>query len=127
VAEVVLDSSAILALLFGEPGAETVRKMLVGACVSAVNAAETAGRLQLAGMSSTESYEALMCLGLEIVPFDVVTAWAAADLQPQTQKLGLSLGDRACLATAQQMRLPAVTADGQWLKLKLGIRVFGIR
>ncbi len=95
--------------------------------MSAVNLAETAGLLQVAGMTSGESREALTHLGIEIVPFDDRTSWAAAALHPLTQKLGLSLGDRACLATAQELKLPAITADGQWLKLKLGIKIIGIR
>jgi PIN domain nuclease of toxin-antitoxin system len=44
-------------------------------------------------------------------------------LRPATKALGLSLGDRACLALARRERLPILTADRSWAKLDLGIPI----
>jgi PIN domain nuclease of toxin-antitoxin system len=127
VTKVVLDASAVLALLNDEAGAEQVRPLLGSACMSAVNLSEAAGWLQTSGLPAAASEEALGALGIEIVPFESTAALVAAGLQTKTRAHGLSLGDRACLATAMQLGLPAVTADRQWLKLRLGVKVVGIR
>ena len=126
-AEAVFDASAILALLNNEQGAERALQFLGGACISAVNVAEVAGRLEASGLTSDESRDAFMALGVEVMHFDSSLAWIAAGLYQPTRALGLSLGDRACLATATQLSLPTVTADRQWSKLKLGIKVISIR
>ncbi len=51
----------------------------------------------------------------------------AASPVPATQPLGLSLGDRACLALALGRQIPAVTADRTWARLKIGVPVQVIR
>jgi PIN domain nuclease of toxin-antitoxin system len=69
----------------------------------------------------------LAVLGLTVVPFTALLAFRAAELRNPTRKIGLSLGDRACLATALELGLPVVTADRVWSKLKLGIDIHVIR
>ena len=64
---------------------------------------------------------------LEVVPFDEDLARQTGALRPVTKSLGLSLGDRACLALAQRERLPIVTADKSWAKLDLGIAIKVVR
>ena len=126
-AETVFDASAVLAILNNEPGAERALSLLGGACISAVNAAEVVGRLAASGLTAEEGREALFGLGIAFVPFDSPLAWIAARLYQATRSLGLSLGDRACLATAERLGLSTVTADRQWLKLKLGTKIISIR
>ena len=125
--EVVLDASALLALLNAEPGAEKVAAVLSGAVVSAVNLSEVAAKLAEAGMPEASIRKALDGLALEVVPFDREQAYATGQLRPLTRPLGLSLGDRACLALAQQLGLPAVTTDADWANLELGIDVQLVR
>jgi len=43
----------------------------------------------------------------------------ATELRPLTKHLGLSLGDRCCLALAILENLPAVTADKNWAGLNV--------
>ncbi len=62
----------------------------------------------------------------EVADFSEDLAWDAARLRPLTKQYGLSLGDRACLAVAVKLNVPAVTADKEWSKLKL-CRVMIIR
>jgi len=108
----VLDASALLALLNQEEGGDRVAELVVaGATISAVNLSEVAAKLSLAGMPEAQIREALDPLGLDIVPFDLDQAYQAVLLVGPTRAAGLSLGDRACLALASRVGLPAVTAD----------------
>ena len=125
--DVVLDSSAILAVLNKEPGSERIEGDLSGALVSAVNLAEVVGKLVDNGLDEVAARDAIHSLGLVVVPFDPENAWAAGFLRKQTREHGLSLGDRACLTLAFSRRIPAVTTDRSWAKLRLGaaVRVVG--
>lgn len=114
----VLDASALLALLNGEPGAERVATALrVGSVMSAVNYSEVVAKLDEAGMPAEEIRAALEPLELNVVSFDRGLAYRAGGLRSATRRLGLSLGDRACLALAQSDGLPALTAERAWSKL----------
>jgi ribonuclease VapC len=128
VSEAVLDASALLALLNQEEGGDEVGELVAtGAAISAVNLSEVASRLGLAGMPESLIREALDPLGLDVVPFDQELAYQTAELVTRTRAAGLSLGDRACLALAKQLGLPAVTADRAWARLKLNIQIRVIR
>jgi PIN domain nuclease of toxin-antitoxin system len=71
------------------------------------------------GAAADEAMGDIEALGLNlaIVDFDRDVAVLAADLRFRTKHLGLSLGDRACLATARSRGLPVLTADRAWAKL----------
>jgi PIN domain nuclease of toxin-antitoxin system len=109
-----LDSSALLALLFGEAGAERVAAVLPDAVVSAVNLAETAAKLRERGLDEAAARAALEATGVRIEPFTEPQAWTAAALRETTRAAGLSLGDRACLALAAQRGASCYTADRAW-------------
>ena len=98
--EVVLDASAILALLNDEKGADIVQSSLPDAVISTVNLAEVVTRLNLIGMEAAEIREVVSLLALEVVPFDEEAAINCGLMAKATQSLGLSLGDRACLSLA---------------------------
>jgi ribonuclease VapC len=111
---VVLDASALLAAMLGEPGAEIVAPLLADARVSAVNVAEVIAKLQERGVPEGDIDESLADLDLDIVAFDAAQARRAGLLRAPTRKAGLSLGDRACLALALETGAMAVTADAAW-------------
>lgn len=69
----------------------------------------------------------LEVLGLEVLPFTAALAEATAQLRPLTREAGLSLGDRACLALAGALGLPAVTADRIWPDLRLPVEIRVVR
>ncbi len=116
----ILDASAVLAVLNGEPGEKKVIPILAESAISAVNLTEVAAKLLEAGMDESGARLAVSVLGIgEIVDFTEDLAWEAARLRPVTKQYGLSLGDRACLALAIKLKIPAVTADKEWSKLKL--------
>ncbi len=125
--ESVLDASAVLAVLLGEPGADHVAPRLAGACVSAVNYAEVLGRAARLCGSLEEAKRRVDRHVFDVVPFDAVQAAVSASLLPATRPLGLSLADRACLTLGMLRRLPVLTGDRDWAKLDLGLAVELIR
>jgi PIN domain nuclease of toxin-antitoxin system len=124
----VLDASALLALLNAETGSEIVRSVVAqGAVISAVNLSEVVARLADQGMSAPAIQLTLDVLRLSTVDFDRHLALEAGLLRPLTRAAGLSLGDRACLATARGLGLRALTADRTWSTLGLNIPIQVIR
>jgi ribonuclease VapC len=125
---VVLDASALLALLNQEPGAEKLTvELLSDAATSTVNLAEVHSKLVARGLRPDDAWEATMTPVREAVPFTTEHARLAGDLVAKTRRLGLSLGDRACLALGLALKLPVYTADKSWKKLKVGVRIHVIR
>lgn len=127
----VLDASAVLALLKSEPGHERVAALMAGAdcIVCAVNWAETASKLADSGQPVAAVKATLAALSPAVIPFDATHAAECGLLRPVTRHIGLSLGDRACLALARLTNGTAITADRPWLQLAepLGIAIQCIR
>ncbi len=125
---VVLDASALMAALNREPGAEMLTPQIMSAAAtSTVNLAEVHGKLVQHGLSPDDAWAAAYGAIHEAVAFTAEQARTAADLLVQTRALGLSLGDRACLALAIALRASVYTADRSWKDLRLGIRIHLIR
>lgn len=119
----VLDASALLCLLFDEPGAERVEAVLHSACISAANHAEVISKLVDRGQAPEEAMADLRELDLDVVPMDRTQAETAGALRTATREAGLSLGDRACLALAASRQAVAITTDRAWKKLKIEVNV----
>ena len=120
---VVLDASALLAMLCGEAGARKVEGALAGARMSVVNMAEVASHYIHLGMPDEEVDRMLRPLPVELVPADAKLAREAARLRRHTVEGGLSLGDRFCLALAKREGLPAWTADRKWKEIAAAAEV----
>jgi len=125
--EFVLDASAVLALLKREPGAERVRAVLDRAILGTVNAAEVQSKLVDLGLSRQAAEARIRFLGCRILAFSEDQAIEAGSLIAQTRSLGLSLGDRACLALAIDRKATVYTTDQSWKNLSLGIEIEVIR
>jgi ribonuclease VapC len=123
----VLDASALLAYLFREEGHERVAEIIDDSCLSTVNLSEVIGRFVRDGHDGPTVLRRLAASPITIVTFSAADASRAASLIPKTERLGLSLGDRACLALAMTRGIPAVTADRSWKRLALGVPVRVIR
>lgn len=124
----VLDASALLAYFLQERGGDAVATALVQyPCISSLNLSEVAAYFLERQASLEETLAFVRGLPIEVVAFDSALAMAAAALRPRTRHLGLSLGDRACLALAMARNLPVLTADRAWTALDLGIEVRLIR
>ena len=125
--EVVLDASALLALLNAETGCDAVADALPDSVVSAVNLAEVVGKLAEKGMPEEAIREAIIPLALKVQAFDSDQAWGTGMLRPITRDRGLSLGDRACLTLGKRLDVPVLTADKAWKKLTAGVVVRMVR
>ena len=125
---IVLDASAVLALLNKEPGADKLTlELLSNATSSTVNLAEVQTKLVSRGVDPDEAWENTLSPIREAMPFTEEQAKIAGSLVAQTRLLGLSMGDRACLALGIVLSAPIYTADRSWKNLKLGVRVHVIR
>lgn len=124
--DVVLDASAVLALILDEPGGAGVAAQLHEAGLSTVNLTEVAQRLT-DQWSDAQVTAVLARLPCEVIDFDRAMAMRAGLMRRTTRERGLSLGDRACLVSAERLGLPALTADRAWAELDLGVEVVLIR
>lgn len=122
--EAVLDASAILAILDRERGYEMLTlEILSRSLASAVNVAEVQTVLVNRGMAPDDAWRNACSPVRQIVDFTAEQARIAGTLVNQTRPLGLSLGDRACLALGISLRAPIYTADRAWKKLKARVEV----
>jgi PIN domain nuclease of toxin-antitoxin system len=124
---VVLDASAIIAAIGSEPGADIVLEQISNAAVSTVNLAEVKSKLVDSGFPPADAWEAAVSFSREIFDFDSRQADVAGGLISSTRHLGLSLGDRSCLALALILKAPVYTADRDWTKLDLGLDIRLVR
>lgn len=124
---VLLDASALLALLQGEPGSDAVEAALGVACMSAVNFSEVVAKLQDYGMPPDAALAAASAFGLEILPLEPEVAGLAGRLRTETRGAGLTLGDRCCVATALNAALPVLTTERVWSELEIGVEVQNVR
>ena len=122
-ASAVLDSSAVLAVLNGEPGADKIAEVLTDALLSTVNYAEVVAKLVERGTSLVEAKTALQSIALTTVDFDIALAQRTGELRAETRKRGLSLGDRACLSLAEREGVAAITADRSWIGAIPGVEI----
>ena len=125
--DAVLDASALIALLWDEPGGQAVERLLGRAVVFVVNWAEVLQRYRAHGIDTADKRDSVEAIGVGIVGFTPDDAELAADLWEPTRAAGLSLADRACLALARRLDLPAHTADRDWRKVDVGVDVILIR
>ena len=125
---IVLDASAILAVINSEPGAEKLTpNLLARAVASTVNIVEVQTKLLSRGWTSDAAWEDATSPVRELLPFDEEQARIAGDLATQMRHLGLSLGDRACLALGAVLDVPVYTAETLWKNLKVHVKVHLIR
>lgn len=116
----VLDASALLAYLYEEPGADAVEEALAfGSGISAVNWAEVLSKaadisIEPEHLALELQHRGIVGNTLKIFPLIAEDSLEIARLRPMTKPLGLSLGDRACLALGKRLRVPVMTADRAW-------------
>lgn len=125
---IVLDASALLAVLNHEPGADKLTPELLSTAVSStVNLAEVQRKLVDRGLNPDSAWAAALTPVGEAISFTAEHAKAAGSMIAETRAFGLSLGDRACLALGLALHAPVYTADRSWKRLKLGVTIHTIR
>lgn len=122
-ADAVLDTSAILAVLLAEPGGDSIAAVMPRSLVSVANEAEVITVLVRKGAPPERALDLVLGLSYQVIDLDAVLARRAGTLWQEVKPRGLSLGDRCCLALAEREKLPAVTADQRWADLDLSVEV----
>ena len=123
----VLDSSVLIALLNNEPYNEDTLNIIPGAVMSSVNCAEVWTKMHEFGLIGDSRIQAIFDLLKNIELFTESQAMLTGDLRPITRIQGLSMGDRACLATAIELEAAVYTAERKWADLHLPCEVHLIR
>jgi ribonuclease VapC len=126
-AETVMDSSAVLASIRGEPGADIVNAALAGSFISAINLAEVVSKLILGGVPGAEAAAIVRRIGVQLVETDEEQALATSLIHATTCSAGISIGDAFCLALGKLRGCPVMTADRAWKTLDVGVEVTLIR
>lgn len=124
---IVLDASALLAVLLDEQGSQNVIPVMRGSLMSAVNASECFSRAIDKGHSANISTQLLRQFEIMIMPFGLKQAAMTAELRQHTSAVGASLGDRAFLALAIEHQAIACTADRRLAELEVGADIRLIR
>jgi ribonuclease VapC len=127
VSSLVLDTSALLALLFAEKGADAAMMRGQPGLLSTVSYSEAMAKALDRKVPFETARYAIHALQLTPVPFDAAHALTAASFHPETRQHDFSFADRACLATAALAKAAVLTADREWTKVDLGIKVILIR
>jgi len=123
----VVDASAILAAIQGEQGGEYVEKHIDRCVISAVNWSEVLQKLSRSGSDVDKIDDTLNALGLSIIDFTEADGKISAALWSDCKSLGLSLADRACLATGLRLKTKIITADRVWKQIEIASEIHLLR
>ena len=115
----VVDASAVLAAIQDEQGGEYVKKHIDRCVISSVNWSEVLQKLSCSGSDVDKIATSLNALGLRVIAFTEDDGRICASLWARCKSLGLSLADRACLATGLLLKTKIITADRVWKKLEI--------
>src|SRR5580704_1137888 len=125
--ERLLDSSAVLANLNGEPGGDLIDTVAIGSRISAINLAEVISKLIVGGLSPADALVAAQQCGAETVDVDERQAILAGELHARSRSAGLSMADAFCLALAKQRNFEVFTSVRAWKSFDVGVEVTLIR
>ncbi len=125
--EWVIDASAVLAAIQNEQGGEYVKKHIHRCVISSVNWSEVLQKLRVGGIDVDKIDCYLNALGMKVIAFTKEDGAISASLWESGKSLGLSLADRACLATGLRLKTKIITADRVWKQLEISSQVFLIR
>ena len=123
----VLDASALLAAIHNEKGGDYVQQHIQQCVISSINWSEVLQKLARAGADVDQIESSLKALGLSIIDYNEEDAHITASLWSTAKDFGLSLADRACIATGIRLKTTVITADKVWAKLKIDIPIQLIR
>jgi PIN domain nuclease of toxin-antitoxin system len=123
----VIDSSIVLAVLRNEKGNGLAAELALGATMSSVNLAEIVTKCIEFEIDPNHALQYIAGRNIDVVEFGFADSVLAGRLWKAAPKGKLSLGDRACIATAVRLGATAVTADRIWAELDLPCKVELIR
>jgi PIN domain nuclease of toxin-antitoxin system len=120
---IVLDCSAVLAVLLREPGAGRVLEEFDAAAASAATLAEILSKAAQRGIPSRESYPAILDFGIDVHPVTTLHARIAGEISLAPRRLDLSLGDRLCIALAISLDCELLTSDRGMAEFAAGVPI----
>ena len=121
---IVLDASAVIAMLKEETGGDEVAKILNVSCMSIINFEEVASYFALKGWSRKQIGNLLGELPIEVVDVDLEQSWTVAMWRPITDRIaGIEIADRYCLALGKHRGCEVWTADRVWKEVAESIEV----
>jgi ribonuclease VapC len=121
--DIVLDASAVLALVFAETGADAVAARFPHCLLSAVNYSEVLTKSVDRGRNLADTIAQVGRLQISIWPLDAELAAIAASLRVATRDHDVSLADRCCLALGLSQNLPVLTGDRKWRNFDVGVAI----
>ena len=126
---IILDSSAVLAVLRDETGANVVLESLPDGVICAINLGEVVQVQIREGKTREQATAVINELQIPVVDVDADLAIYAADLRMKVLKQGISQADSICLALAKREGAVALTGVRKWLEVAeaLGVEVRLIR
>ena len=126
---IVIDSSAVLAVLRNEKGADVAIDMMQHGVISAINLGEVVQVQLRDGISRTEIEQAMDEWDIPVVNVDAELAYMAAEMRATALVKGMSQADCICLALAKREGVAALTGDRKWAGIAdaIGVEVRLIR
>ncbi len=134
--KVIIDSSALLAWLFKEPGYKTVAQILAHsiAPVSVITEVLYIAIGQGYRATSEQIFQDIVSMGVEIEPILVEDSIRAAELIAVSRAMkkgkkdpSLSLGDGLCIAVAERLELAITGDDVYWSHCDLKVKYLPFR
>jgi ribonuclease VapC len=119
---IVVDASALMAVIKGESGWGTAAEQSAGGVMSAANLTEAVTRTWEIGLADSDVMDVLDALDISVRAVDVEIAIVAGSLWPLRRK-NFSLGDRLCIATAQVLNLAVLTGERRWSDHALPVKI----
>lgn len=104
---IVIDASAILAMIFDEVGGDMVAEACDGAVLNAVSLDEVLHKSARRGLDPVAVETQLSRLGIAVTAFDARQARVSATLYAQLFSTDTSFADRACLSMGMMLGLDA--------------------
>lgn len=120
---VVVDASAVMALMLDESGAGIVADVIRTSLMSSVNLSECCARAVERGASPDAVLSIVHGYEVVIVPFTLDEALETARLRQPTRPVGASLGDRACMALGRMRKIPIFTSDRRLADIDPGLGI----
>ncbi len=114
---VIADTSAVIAYLNFETGADEVRRRIARIRLTMVNVAEIVAVVSRHKVTRAWIEKRIFRVFSEVLPFDREQAYLCGNLEQVTRPKGLSLGDRACLAAGILHGWPVLTAESTWAEI----------
>jgi len=120
----VMDASVLLAVFFNEPFHPDIPRLFDNAVITTFNLAEAVNSVLIKkGGDETLIWNFLGNFVQNHYPLDDDLSFEVIKMTKLAKPLGLSLGDRYCIALGKVLKIPVYTADRVWKDLEESVGV----